>query len=141
MGYSVLMGSLAVVAIILLVLFVIIRQLDLGNGTTTQYMIMNALQLILIGFVLGIIVMLGKIGIESYDNCSWLVTNSTTSGSTTSYNYDYQCDVNTNSTASTFYQMTLWMMRLIIAFMILAFAFDIIQYFGEQKKRKIEGDE
>lgn len=141
MGSVALIGGLAVVALILLILFIIIRQLDLGNGTPTQYMIMNALQLILIGFVVGIIVMVGKIGIESYDNCSWLVLNSTTSGNTTTYGYDYACEDNPNGTASLFFQMTLWMMRLIILFMILAFAFDIIQYFGEQKKRKIEGEE
>lgn len=141
MGSVTLISGLAVVAVILLILFIIIRQLDLGNGTTTQYMIMNALQLILIGFVLGIVVMVGKVGVESYDNCSWLVLNSTTSGNMTSYGYDYQCETNTNGTASLFYQMTLWMMRLITLFMILAFAFDTIQYFGEQKKRKIEGEE
>jgi hypothetical protein len=81
-----------------------------------------------------VVVLLGKVGVDYEDNCSWLVNNSTTSGATTSYNYVYDCSENTNSTASTFYGVTVWIARLTAAYLLLTFAFELITYFGMIKK-------
>lgn len=131
MSEAILLAGLTIVAAIILVIFITLRNSEAVG--------LYALQIILIGFLLGIIVMIGKVSIEGYDHCSWLVVNSTTSGSTTEYSYDYLCDVNTNSTAGTFYEITLWIMRLTTAYLILAFAFEAIEYFGGKKKEKLEG--
>ena len=131
MSEAILLSGLAIVGAMLLVLFLALRDTDLGGQ--------KALQIILIAFLLGIIVMIGKVGVESYDHCSWLVSNSTTSGNSTSYGYTWTCEPNTNSTASTFYQSTVWVMRLVSAYLVIAFAFEAIEYFGGKKKDKLEG--
>jgi hypothetical protein len=132
MSEAILLTALGVVALILLSMFIALRDSQASG--------VYALQIVLIGFLLGIIVLIGKVGVESYDHCSWVVNNSTTVGNTTSYGYDRVCEINTNNTATSFYKVTLWIMRLVSAYLILVFAFETIQYFGGEKKKKIEGD-
>ena len=71
------------------------------------------LKVLFLGFIVGILILIGKVGVDYNDNCAWLVQNSTVSGSTTSYGYDYTCSVNTNNTAQIFYQVLLWFARFI----------------------------
>ena len=131
MSEAILLSGLAIVGAMLLILFLALRDTDLGG--------VYALQIVLIAFLLGIIVMIGKVGVESYDHCSWLVANSSSSGNTTSYGYTWTCEANTNSTATTFYESTLWVMRLVSAYLVIAFAFETIAYFGGKKKDKLQG--
>jgi len=133
MSGSIILGCLVGVALILLALYYSLRD----SSGDSHY----ALKVILLGFLLGIILLIGKVAIDNNTNCSWLVNNSTTVGSTSSYNYVYTCEANDSTVANTLYNMSLWVMRLVSAYLILVFAFDVISYFGGKRKKKIEGDE
>ena len=131
MGGSILVASLAVVAGILLWLFNSLRD---GEGKSNY-----ALQIIILSFILGAVLLLGKTAYEYKDNCAWLVNESTTSGSTTSYSYMYSCSTNSSTTPGLFYEITVWVMRLIALYVFLAFIWELIQYLSGEKKRKQEG--
>ena len=130
MSGTIILASLAVVAGILLWLFNSLRD---GEGNTNY-----ALQIIILSFILGCILLIGKTAYEYKDNCSWLVSNSTSSGSTTSYEYSYTCDTNASGTPGMFYQITLWIMRIIALYVFLAFVWELIQFFMGKKKRDQE---
>jgi len=124
MSGSILIGGLLGVAVILIyILFKLNDKEENGFGDYAMF-------IIVLGFLLGILILLGKTAVDYEDNCGWLVNNSTTNGSTTSYSYAYTCSENTNTTANTFYELTLWIMRLTIAYVVIAGAFQIISYFG-----------
>lgn len=126
MGGSVLVAALGVTALILLILFYYLS----SENSKSRY----PLQVIFFAFLLGVILLLGKTTIDYEDNCSWLVDNSTVVGNVTSYEHSYQCSENTNSTANTFYNITLWVIRLVSAYLLLAFAWEAITYFGWMKR-------
>lgn len=134
MSQAVILGCLLGVAGILLVMFYLMRD----SSGSAKY----ALQVILLSFLLGIVVLIGKLAVDNSTPCAWLVANSTVVNSTqTSYDYSYTCGVSNSSVSSTFYSITLWVMRLTAAYLILVFAFELIEYFGSEKKKKIEGEE
>jgi hypothetical protein len=127
MAGTILVGALAIVAAILCFLFwKLSQEIDSKYG--------YALQIFVFAFLLGVIMLLGKVSLDYKDNCSWLVSNSTISGSTTSYSYSYTCSTNTNNTARIFYEVTLWLTRIVMTYLFLAFAFEMINYFAWQKK-------
>lgn len=125
MSATIIVTSLAVVAAILCFFF-----WKLGSEEGQNY----ALQIIIFGFILWTIVLLGKVAVDNEDYCSWLVNNSTVSGSTTSYEYDYTCEENPNSTASSFFVACLWIARLTTIYLVLSFGFELISYFGRKKR-------
>lgn len=127
MSGTILVGCLAVVAAVLCFLF-----WKLGQDIDNKYSF--ALQIFVFAFLLGIIVLLGKVALDYNDHCSWLVSNSTTAGALTSYEYVYDCSENTNNTATIFYDVTLWLGRIVVTYLFLAFAFEIINYFAWRKK-------
>lgn len=122
---AILVASMIGVSFILIALFYV-----LGQDEETHY----ALKVILLAFILGIIVLLGKVSIDEQNYCDLVVSNSTVSGNTTSYSYDRVCEVNANSTASAFYNITLWVMRLVTLYLIISFSFQIFNYFNWKKK-------
>lgn len=128
MAGSILVASLIGVALILVYLAIKLTERD--SSGLGDY----AILIILIGFLLGILLLLSKSAVDYEDNCGWLVTNSTTSGSSTNYSYDYVCEENPNTTANTFYNLTLWVVRLVIAYVIIGFFFQLFEYFGWWKK-------
>lgn len=127
MAGSILVASLAVVAGILLFLY---WKLSSEADSSARY----PLQVIVFAFLLGIIVLLGKVGYDYKDNCAWLVNSSTVVGSTTNYAYTYNCSTNTNNTANVFYDVTLWIARIITIYVFLTFAFEVINFFAWRKK-------
>lgn len=131
MSGTILVAALGICSALLLFLFFKLGDEQKEESGWTKY----PLQIIILGFLLGMIVLLGKATLDYNDNCAWLVNNSTSlSNSTTSYQYSYSCSTNTNTTASAFYQLTLWIMRLVTAYLVLAFAFELILYLGWWKK-------
>lgn len=131
MGAAILLASLLGVAAILLVLFWLLRSENEQANT--------ALQIVLLGFLLGIVVMIGKVAVVNNVQCDWVVNSTIVSGNTTSYDYDYMCSTTSDETGSLLYQISLWVMRLTIGFVILKFAFDFFNYFAGLKKKKAEG--
>lgn len=126
MSGSILIGSLAVIAAVLCFLF---WKLSEENGNSRF-----PLQVIIFGFLLGVIVLLGKAAVDYEDNCAWLVSNSTSTGATTSYNYTYQCSENTNATAPILYRITTWIVTVTTLYLFFAFAFELFQWFAWRKK-------
>jgi len=127
MSGGVLVASLSIVAFILLFLY---WKLSDEDGGSNRY----PLQVIVFAFLLGIILLLGKVSVDYKDNCSWLVSNSTVSGSTTSYGYSYTCSTNVEKTANLFYDITLWIVRIITIYVFLIFAFAVMNFFAWKKK-------
>lgn len=128
MAGDILVASLGVVAAILCFFFWYLGTYNTDNGTRYP------MQIIIFAFLLGVIVLIGKAGLDYKHNCNWLVDNSTTSGSTTSYSYSYQCSTNTQNTANIFYDITVWIARITAAYLFLNFAFELITYFGLVKR-------
>lgn len=126
MAGTILIASLGVIAAILCFLFWKLSDEENGNRFP--------LQVIIFGFLLGVIILLGKAAIDYEDNCSWLVNNSTTVGDVTSYEYSYQCSPNPNSTARILYEVTLWITRITTLYLFFAFAFELFQWFAWRKK-------
>ena len=122
MSGAILINSLAIVGALLLILF-----FKLNEAEDKKHFL---LQLLLLGFVLGIIVLAGKTALDYKDDCSWLVNNDTVTGDTTSYNYTYQCHTNENNTASIFYNITVWVMRIVAIYILLYFVYEILVFFG-----------
>ena len=122
MSGAILINSLAIVGAMLLILF-----FKLNDAEDKKHFL---LQLLILGFVLGIILLAGKTALDYKDDCSWLVNNSTTSGSTSTYEYAYTCHTNTNTTANTFYNVTVWVMRIFAVYMLIYFFYEVAVYFG-----------
>lgn len=127
MSGTVLIAGLSAVGILLLLLF-----FKLSDGDNKKHFI---LQLVFLSFIMFVIVLIGKTSIDYQDNCSWLVTNSTTVGSLSSYNYAYTCNPTSNNTQSTFYQLTLWLMRITFVYLFLFMAVWIFDYFKTRGDR------
>jgi hypothetical protein len=126
MSGGVLIAGLGVVGLLLIMLF-----FKLGEREDNKHFL---LQLIFLGFIVFVMILIGKTTIDYNDNCSWLVTNSTTSGSLTSYQYSYQCSTNNNNTASSFYDVTVWIFRIVIIYLFLYYAIEAFNYLAFRKK-------
>lgn len=124
MSGGVLVAALGIASFILLVLFLKLGEEQEKNDNWTRY----PLQIIIFGFLLGILLLLGKTGYDYKDNCAWLVNGSTVNGSQTNYQYAYSCNTNTTNTSSAFYDITVWAMRITITYLVLSFAFQFLSY-------------
>lgn len=88
------------------------------------------LQLLLMFFIIAGLVMLGKATMDSKDHCSWNVVNSTVSGDTTAYGYDYQCNENTHTTSTTFYKGMLWFARIFALYILVYLIYKSLVFIG-----------
>lgn len=110
MGNLTLLIAAIVFACILVYMFFKLKESDSnGEGDVGSAII----RLLIISLLVGSVLVIGKVALDDYDNCAWLVSNSSVSGSLTSYSYDYTCSVNTNTTAEIFYEVLLWFARFI----------------------------
>jgi hypothetical protein len=125
MSSTVLIGGLAVVGAMLIALF-----FKLSDDPDKKHFL---LQILFLGFIVFIMVLVGKASFDEKDHCNWLVSNSTTSGLTTSYDYVYSCSENTNSTHQTFYTLTVWIMRIVMIYVFLYFSFEVFNFFRSRK--------
>ena len=88
------------------------------------------LQLILLFFIVGGLLLLGKAGLDHKENCEWLNTNSTVTGNTTSYNYSYTCSSLNKNTANVFYESMTWFLRILAIYVFLYFMWEILKFFN-----------
>lgn len=95
-----------------------------------------ALQILFLGFIVASLVLAGKAAYDYKDNCDWLVNSSNTVGASTSYTYEYTCNTNTSKTALTFYDMSVWIMRITILYLFLFFSYKVFMWFKVQKRGK-----
>ena len=121
MSGTILIASIGVVSLIVVLLF-----FKLGENPDKNHYI---LQILFLGFIVGLIFLLGKSAIDYKDNCSWLVNSSSTTGSTTTYSYSYNCSTNTNNTANVFFEACNWIFRVTIAYILIYWFVEIWKYF------------
>ena len=88
------------------------------------------LQLIILFFILAGFVLLAKATIDVQNDCSFQVTNSTVSGSDYTYNYDYVCQETTTSTATIFYKIMLWFVRIFSFYILIYIFYEVMKYWG-----------
>jgi len=88
------------------------------------------LQLLILFFVLISLVLIGKVGLDDSNMCEFVITDSTLIANTTTYNHTYLCETNTNTTSETFYQTTLWFFRLVLIYMFIYFAYEVLVFTG-----------
>ena len=88
------------------------------------------LQLMILFFILSAVVLVGKVSLNSNDDCSFEVINSTIVGNTTTYAHDYVCVSNPSTTALTFYKSTLWFMSLILSYIFIYFIYEVLKFEG-----------
>jgi uncharacterized membrane protein YbhN (UPF0104 family) len=93
------------------------------------------LRLLLLGVLFGVFVLLGKAGIDSGTSCDLVVVNkyddhSVNPDVNVTYTYDTICYSNTDAnTAVTFYTLTLWLVRLLTAYILIYFLYEVFKYF------------
>jgi hypothetical protein len=88
------------------------------------------LQLLLLFLLIGGVVLLGKAVLDSNNDCSWLANNSTVSGAVTTYDYSYYCQESVNTTAHTFYSLTLWFARLVSLYIFFFISYKVLEFLG-----------
>lgn len=126
MSGVILINALGILAAILILLF-----FKLSDADDKKHFL---LQILFLGFIMIIVVLIGKSAVDYKDNCAWLVKNDTLTGNTTSYTYDYICDPDTNGTADTFYKVTVWIMRITGIYLFLYLLVESILAFGKWKR-------
>lgn len=123
MGNLTLLMALGIFGFMLLFMFFKLR----SDGQESEHFL---LQLLVLGFLLGVFVLIGKVGLDDKDFCSWNVANSTVSGDTTVYVYDYECSTNNKTTSTSFYTLITWLIRCIVIYIILFFFYDLAKRLG-----------
>jgi len=95
------------------------------------------LRLLLLGCLFGVFVLLGKAGLDSANNCD-LVINRTVDlddglgNHNVSYFYDTVCYSNTEANTSlTFYNLTLWIVRLISVYLLVYFFYELFIWISD----------
>lgn len=99
------------------------------------------LQLIFLGFIMALFVLISKSTVDYKNDCQWLVNyteyhvNHTHNGIDDEHNYYmYQCNENTNDTSTSFYKLTVWIMRITMIYILLYFSMELFKYFGRKKR-------
>lgn len=89
------------------------------------------LRLLLLGVLFGVFVLLGKAGLDSTQTCDLVLNgsfenHSATPNVTTTFSYDTVCYDNTQSTTGfTFYKLTLWIVRLLSAYILIYIFYEV----------------
>jgi FtsH-binding integral membrane protein len=89
-----------------------------------------ALQLLFLFLILSCFTLVGKVALDDKDFCSWNVVNSTVSGYTTTYGYEYQCETNPATTSEIFYKVSVWIFRLVGFYVFVYMFWWALKYFG-----------
>ena len=92
------------------------------------------LQLIMLFLILSSFTLIGKVALDDKDYCSWNVVNSTISGATTSYDYDYMCETNTNTTADIFYNVSTWIFRIVAGYVVIYIMYYVLKWLRSMVK-------
>lgn len=100
----------------ILLMAVTFLMLKLGEKEENEHFF---LQLLLFGVIFGLVLVIGKASFDEKDYCSWNIANSTIiDASTTSYGWMYQCETNTTNTASVFYGIITWFVRIVAGYLV-----------------------
>jgi len=83
------------------------------------------LRLLLLGCLFGVFILVGKVGLDSMTQCTVEVSNSTVDGGVTSFEYEQFCFETPETTGLTFYKLTLWIVRLISAYILVYLFYEI----------------
>ena len=126
MGNVTVLFGIAFVTIILVYMFFQLSK----NGKDDPSRGHFALQMILLFLILSSVALIGKVTLDDKDYCSWNVINSTTTGATTTYGYEYQCETNTNSTPDIFYKTTAWFFYIVSSYVFFYFIYEVLKYLG-----------
>jgi len=110
----------------------------LGENTGQEHIFY---QLLLLGIIMFSILTLGGATFRA-SNCDLIPTNSTLSGNTTIYEYDYICQETPAPISLTFLKVTQWFWRLSLTYIILYFINKTLLYMGvdliERTKRRFK---
>jgi len=136
---SVLFGA-SVIGFLLLLLFMKLgdsKKDENGKEKNTHVL----LQVLILGFILATFVIIGKASFDDGDkSCAWLVNQSISSGNSSTYSYEYNCVSTDTTTSFTFYQLTVWIMRIIGIYMFCYLAYVVLVYFGYVGDKKGRDD-
>jgi hypothetical protein len=89
------------------------------------------LRILLLGILFGVFVLIGKASLDSTTQCSLELNQTVTDGNTTNYSYAPICySVTENTTALTFYKVTLWIVRLISLYLLVYFIWHVWKWFS-----------
>lgn len=137
---SVLIGA-GIVTFLLLLLF---WKLDGSKGENGEKKSNHVLlQILLLGFILAGFVIIGKASLDDSGSvCSWVVNTSAYNASTdvTTYNYSYNCVDSNVGIGLTFYNLTVWIMRIIGLYIFLYLVYVVLTYFGYLSNKKGRDD-
>ena len=99
----------------------------------------NALQILFFFMIVASLVLLGRAGMDSSVQCEFLLMNNTVSGTLTSFEYDYVCQDNYNSSYRWMYMLPLYLAYLSGLYLIVYFLLVILamvqEYFGRGDRR------
>lgn len=96
-------------------------------------------KLVVFTFFLSSLLIIGQTVNNSSDYCDWTIVNSTTSASTTTYDYDYICEDNPNNTNDTLYKLITWFIT--ITWIVVFFFFLFYKFFVEKSQEILGGGE
>lgn len=138
---TVLVGASVVCFILVLLFWKLGEGSKDENGNKRSNHVM--LQILLLGFILACIVLVGKAALDdSSQSCDWLtnttVVNATTN--TTTYTYSYNCASTGKTTGRTFYGLTVWIMRLVGVYIFCYLVYVVLVYFGYVGEKKGRDD-
>jgi len=122
-GVIVLVGSIAIAFLLAYMLF------KLGDREGKEHFL---LQLLLLFMIMGCVLIAGKAVSDETDYCAWNMMNSTINSNVTSYSWEYECSDNTNNTNLTFFNLTLWFVRLLALYIMVYFIYSVFKYARKQ---------
>ena len=131
MGFAVLFAIGIVAFLFAYFLFKLREQGSIDDAAGKQSLFSHfPLQILLLFFFVGALLLVGKVAVDNSDPCAWLPMNATVNGSVTTYDYDYFCEDSPYNTATIFYGLTLWFARLMGIYLVLYFTWKTLAYFN-----------
>ena len=134
MNPFILLSAIGVILVVLVVIFLKLGSKD-ENGGSSHF----ALQLLILGFILFFVLIIGKVAVDNNESCAWNVANSTAvNTSTVVYEYSYDCVANTKNTTTIFYKTVVWFVRLVALYIALYFIYEVLVWFNIFGNRREE---
>lgn len=97
------------------------------------------MQILFMGVFVFCMIGMAKGVIESYDNCGYVLSNQTVSGSTTSYAFTYSCSDNSYTEDENLYEMSYLILYVMIGLLIVGFIWNLFLFIKGVLLPKIKG--
>lgn len=136
MNPFVLLAAIFIILVVLVTMF-----LKLGNKEDNEGSNHFLLQLLVLGFILLFVLLVGKVAVDNDETCAWNVANTTTTANVTVYAHSYDCVPGTKNTTYLFYRTVLWFVRLVALYIVFYFFYEVFMFFDKKKKEKRGQDE